>query len=103
MLDAAGGRWPASSPTATCAGCSAASADLEQLRARDILTPHPATIDVDDFAAEALARMQQRNITQLVVTDHEQIRRLHSPARPAAGRLGVERVPRSSLRSPHDC
>ena len=43
--------------------------DLEQLKARDILTPHPATIDVDDFAAEALARMQQRNITQLVVTE----------------------------------
>jgi arabinose-5-phosphate isomerase len=43
--------------------------DLEQLRARDILTPHPATIDVEDFAAEALARMQQRNITQLVVTE----------------------------------
>jgi arabinose-5-phosphate isomerase len=43
--------------------------DLENLRARDILTPRPATIDIDDFAAEALARMQQRNITQLVVTD----------------------------------
>lgn len=43
--------------------------DLEKLRARDILTPSPATIDVEDFAAEALARMQQRNITQLVVTE----------------------------------
>ena len=43
--------------------------DLEKLRARDILTPHPATIDVEDFAAEALARMQSRNITQLVVTE----------------------------------
>ena len=43
--------------------------DLEKLKARDILTPHPATIDVEDFAAEALARMQQRNITQLVVTE----------------------------------
>jgi len=43
--------------------------DLEQLKAGDILTPHPATIDVEDFAAEALARMQQRNITQLVVTE----------------------------------
>lgn len=47
-------------------------ADLEKLRARDILTPHPATIDVEDFAAEALARMQQRNITQLVVTEDGQ-------------------------------
>ncbi|GAB3297747.1 SIS domain-containing protein [Hymenobacter humi] len=43
--------------------------DLESLKARDILTPSPATIDVEDFAAEALARMQQRNITQLVVTE----------------------------------
>ncbi|MCC3153320.1 KpsF/GutQ family sugar-phosphate isomerase [Hymenobacter sp. BT770] len=46
--------------------------DLESLKARDILTPSPATIDVDDFAAEALARMQQRNITQLVVTEEGQ-------------------------------
>ena len=45
-------------------------ADLETLQARDILTPQPATIDVDDFAAEALARMQARNITQLVVTEN---------------------------------
>ncbi len=47
-------------------------ADLQRLRARDILTPQPATIDVDDFAAEALARMQARNITQLVVTENGQ-------------------------------
>ncbi|ALW84141.1 D-arabinose 5-phosphate isomerase [Hymenobacter sedentarius] len=46
--------------------------DLESLKARDILTPSPATIDVEDFAAEALARMQQRNITQLVVTEEGQ-------------------------------
>jgi len=46
--------------------------DLEKLSARDILTPHPATIDVEDFAAEALARMQLRNITQLVVTEEGQ-------------------------------
>jgi arabinose-5-phosphate isomerase len=42
---------------------------LEEVRARDILTPSPITIDVDDFAAEALARMQERNITQLIVTE----------------------------------
>jgi arabinose-5-phosphate isomerase len=42
---------------------------LEDVRARDILTPSPITIDVDDFAAEALARMQERNITQLIVTE----------------------------------
>ena len=46
--------------------------DLEKLHARDILTPHPATIDVEDFAAEALVRMQLRNITQLVVTEEGQ-------------------------------
>ena len=47
-------------------------ADLETLRARDILTPQPAVIGADDFAAEALARMQARNITQLVVTENGQ-------------------------------
>ena len=47
-------------------------ADVQHLRAADILTPQPATIDVDDFAAEALARMQARNITQLVVTENGQ-------------------------------
>jgi arabinose-5-phosphate isomerase len=46
--------------------------DLESIRAQDILTPRPATIEVDDFAAEALARMQARNITQLVVTEKGQ-------------------------------
>jgi len=44
-------------------------AELEQLSARDILTPQPATIDIIEFAAEALARMQARNITQLVVLE----------------------------------
>ena len=47
-------------------------ADLETLRARDILTPQPTVIGADDFAAEALARMQARNITQLVVTENGQ-------------------------------
>lgn len=42
---------------------------LEDVRARDILTPQPMSVDVDDFAVEALARMQQRNITQLIVTE----------------------------------
>ncbi|UYZ63061.1 KpsF/GutQ family sugar-phosphate isomerase [Hymenobacter weizhouensis] len=42
---------------------------LDAVQARDILTPNPVTVEVDDFAAEALARMQQRNITQLIVTD----------------------------------
>ncbi|RYU76431.1 KpsF/GutQ family sugar-phosphate isomerase [Hymenobacter persicinus] len=45
---------------------------LEDVRARDIMTPQPMSIDVDDFAAEALVRMQSRNITQLVVTEEGQ-------------------------------
>nr|WP_170865182.1 KpsF/GutQ family sugar-phosphate isomerase [Hymenobacter psychrotolerans] len=44
---------------------------LEDVRARDILTANPVSVDVDDFAVEALARMQQRNITQLIVTEQE--------------------------------
>lgn len=42
---------------------------LDNVRASDIMTPEPVTVEVDDFAAEALIRMQQRNITQLVVLD----------------------------------
>ncbi|WP_354579634.1 KpsF/GutQ family sugar-phosphate isomerase [Hymenobacter sp. UYP22] len=45
---------------------------LESVRAQDILTPSPVTIEVDDFAMEALARMQERNITQLVVLEQGQ-------------------------------
>lgn len=45
-------------------------ARLDEVRAGDIMTPTPATIDLDDFAVEALARMQQRNITQLIVTEN---------------------------------
>ncbi|TGE26995.1 KpsF/GutQ family sugar-phosphate isomerase [Hymenobacter metallicola] len=45
---------------------------LEEVRARDIMTPQPMTIDVEDFAAEALVRMQNRNITQLIVTERGQ-------------------------------
>ncbi|RTQ49177.1 KpsF/GutQ family sugar-phosphate isomerase [Hymenobacter gummosus] len=44
---------------------------LGEVRARAIMTPRPVTIDVEEFAAEALARMQARNITQLVVTENE--------------------------------
>ncbi|OUJ75354.1 KpsF/GutQ family sugar-phosphate isomerase [Hymenobacter crusticola] len=47
-------------------------ARLDDIRASDIMTPKPATIDLDDFAVEALVRMQQRNITQLIVTENEQ-------------------------------
>lgn len=43
---------------------------LGEVRAEAIMTPRPVTIDVEEFAAEALARMQARNITQLVVTEN---------------------------------
>ncbi|RZK38466.1 MAG: CBS domain-containing protein, partial [Hymenobacter sp.] len=45
--------------------------ELETLTAQDILTPQPATIGQDDFAAEALRRMQERNITQLIVLENK--------------------------------
>ena len=44
-------------------------AELETLTAQDMMTPQPATIGSEEFAAEALARMQARNITQLVVLE----------------------------------
>lgn len=37
------------------------------LTAKDIMTKSPKTIDVEDFAASAMALMQSKNITQLVV------------------------------------
>lgn len=42
---------------------------LRTVQAHAIMTPSPVTIDVEEFAAEALARMQARNITQLVATE----------------------------------
>ena len=43
--------------------------ELETLTAQEIMTPQPATIGITEFAAEALAQMQARNITQLVVLE----------------------------------
>ncbi|QIX60927.1 KpsF/GutQ family sugar-phosphate isomerase [Hymenobacter sp. BT18] len=45
-------------------------AHLDDVRAQDIMTQAPVTVETDDFAAEALTRMQLRNITQLVVLEH---------------------------------
>lgn len=42
---------------------------LDDVQAHNILTPGPVSIEADDFAVEALARMQNRNITQLIVTE----------------------------------
>jgi arabinose-5-phosphate isomerase len=41
---------------------------LQQITARDIMTKAPLTIEAEEYAAAALALMQQKNITQLIVT-----------------------------------
>jgi arabinose-5-phosphate isomerase len=41
---------------------------LQQIKARDIMTKAPLTIEAEEYAAAALALMQQKNITQLIVT-----------------------------------
>jgi arabinose-5-phosphate isomerase len=41
---------------------------LQQIKARDIMTKAPLTIGTEEYAAAALALMQQKNITQLIVT-----------------------------------
>lgn len=41
---------------------------IDGIRASDIMTPAPLTIEPDQYAAEALAIMQDKSITQLIVT-----------------------------------
>jgi arabinose-5-phosphate isomerase len=41
---------------------------IEGIRASDIMTASPLSIEPETYAAEALAIMQQKNITQLIVT-----------------------------------
>ena len=41
---------------------------LQGIQASDIMTPTPITIDCGEYAVAALALMQQKNITQLIVT-----------------------------------
>jgi arabinose-5-phosphate isomerase len=41
---------------------------LQDITAVDIMTAAPLTIETDTYAAAALAIMQQKNITQLIVT-----------------------------------
>jgi len=40
---------------------------LQTLQAKDIMTASPLTIEADEYATAALALMQKRNITQLIV------------------------------------
>ena len=46
---------------------------LERIKASDIMTLNPKTIQKDEFAVKALHLMQQANITQLVVMDGSQV------------------------------
>ena len=41
--------------------------EIEQVKARDIMTPDPKTIDADDLVADALHKMRNNSITQLPV------------------------------------
>jgi arabinose-5-phosphate isomerase len=45
------------------------SSDWSNLKVMEMMNTHPKTIDSDAFATEALAVMQEKNITQLVVLD----------------------------------
>jgi arabinose-5-phosphate isomerase len=46
---------------------------LDKLKASDIMTKNPKTIEKSEFAVKALHLMQQNNITQLAVTDEKKI------------------------------
>ncbi len=46
---------------------------LDQVKASDIMTADPKTIQIDEFATKALHLMQESNITQLVVMDSEKV------------------------------
>lgn len=46
---------------------------LNLVKASDIMTPNPKTIQKDEFAVKALHLMQKSNITQLVVLDGERV------------------------------
>lgn len=49
----------------------AVTPDIQGLTARDVMTAHPITITPDTLAVEALALLEQRKITSVVVIDDE--------------------------------
>lgn len=49
----------------------AVSPDVQALVARDVMTAHPVTIGPETFAVEALALLERRKITSVVVIDAE--------------------------------
>jgi arabinose-5-phosphate isomerase len=46
---------------------------LDDITARDIMSPNPKTIQKDEYAVKALHMMQEANITQLVVMEGEKV------------------------------
>ncbi|HQZ39395.1 MAG TPA: KpsF/GutQ family sugar-phosphate isomerase [Vicinamibacterales bacterium] len=47
--------------------------DIQPLTARDVMTTHPITIGADTLAVEALALLEQRKITSVVVIDEARL------------------------------
>ena len=47
--------------------------DFSTLKAKEIMNPTPKVIAADEYAANALAMMQQKNITQLVVIEGRKV------------------------------
>lgn len=47
--------------------------NITGLTAADIMTPSPKTIEKDEYAMEAMKLMQEKNITQLVVTEGKKV------------------------------
>jgi arabinose-5-phosphate isomerase len=47
--------------------------DIRGVKAADIMTRSPKTIALDEFAVKALHVMQEKSITQLVVTDNDKV------------------------------
>jgi arabinose-5-phosphate isomerase len=49
------------------------TSNLTGVKAKDIMSIHPKTIEKDEYAVKALHQMQEANITQLVVMDGEKV------------------------------
>jgi arabinose-5-phosphate isomerase len=49
------------------------TSDLTDVKAKDIMSINPKTIEKDEYAVKALHQMQEGNITQLVVMDGEKV------------------------------
>ncbi|MGL4667596.1 MAG: CBS domain-containing protein, partial [Saezia sp.] len=48
-----------------------ATTHLHDLKAQDMMTPNPKTVNVDALAAEAARIMEERMITQVLVVDDQ--------------------------------